>query len=110
MIFLFLLIAASGFAAEFVPTIRAVSIKANQTAEQLAAIDFQTVADAWKDNQVDLRVERKLEVRSIEPAREVIRRLYERAGHDVRVEHTVTQARPGGVEIVFQVIQLCRCR
>jgi hypothetical protein len=92
------------------PLVRSISVRAVSTTSQgLASIEFSDIAAAWKRRQVNLAVEKRLDLVSIETAEGVIREMYRDSGHSVRVEHNVTQIPPRGVEVAFQVIELCRC-
>jgi hypothetical protein len=92
------------------PIVRAISIKVVATSPQgLTPIGFDAILSAWKSSQVNLSVEQRLDLASIDKAREIIRELYSKSGHAVRVEHSVNPMPPRSVEVVFQVIELCRC-
>jgi hypothetical protein len=58
---------------------------------------------------VNLAVENRLDFTSIDKAKEVIREMYGIKGHTVRVEHSVNQIPTRGVEVAFQVVELCKC-
>ncbi len=91
--------------------IRAISVKTVTTSvEGLSSIGFAAISEAWERNEVDLAGERPLEVDSIVKAKEVIREMHAGAGQAVRVEHSVNQIPRRGVEVAFQVIELCECR
>jgi hypothetical protein len=93
-----------------IPSIRSISVKVVSTsAKGLTPIEFHAITAAWKSKQVDLAVEGRLDIASIDKAKEVIRDMYGSKRHAVRVEHSVNQIPPRGVEIAFQVVELCTC-
>jgi hypothetical protein len=90
-------------------SVRSISVKVIPTSSKGIALDYEAIRAAWKSKRVNLEVETRLDVASIERAEAVIRESYGSQGHAVRVEHSVNQIRPEGVEVAFQVVELCRC-
>ena len=91
------------------PFVRSISVKVIPTSSKGIALDFEAIRAAWKSKRVNLEVETRLDVASIDSAKAVIREIYGSQGHAVRVEHSVNQIRPGGVAVAFQVVELCKC-
>ena len=91
-------------------SIRSISIEFIPTSPvAVVPIQFKEIMAAWKNKRVNLEVENRLDLASIDRAKEVIREMYGSNGHPVRVEHRVNQVPPGGVEVAFQVVDLCTC-
>jgi hypothetical protein len=92
------------------PKIRSITVSVLPTSPHgLAPIELEDIRAAWRRNQVNLAVETRLDAASVDSAKEVIREMYGRAGHAVRVEHSVNPIPPRSVQVEFQVIELCEC-
>jgi hypothetical protein len=91
-------------------SVRSITVKPVSTgSEPLNAIGFEAFSSAWKTRGIHLATETRLDPAAVDKAADVIRDMYRDQGQKVRVEHTVTQIRPGAVEVAFEVIQLCAC-
>jgi hypothetical protein len=89
------------------PPVRRIKIRLISTnSEPLRDLE-DSVTEALKNTGVAL--ERRFDPGAADRAESVIRDLYAQNGQTVRVEHTANQFQPGGVEIAFEVIQLCAC-
>jgi outer membrane protein assembly factor BamA len=108
-----LLIAAGALRAQPQPSpipVRSISVKLVSTSSAaLNAISMSAIAAALKDKGIHLAVESAFDSTAVEKAGDAIRDMYFQQGQRVRVEHTVTQAPPRSVEVVFEVVQLCAC-
>jgi hypothetical protein len=90
--------------------VRSISVRFIPTGtEHLMPVEFAAIAARWKNDQVNLAVERKLDIAAIDRAEEVIREMYRVRGETVRVEHSVRQLSPRTVEVGFEVVPLCQC-
>ena len=65
---------------------------------------------AFKSRGVSLALEHRFDPAQLNGADDVIRDLYDDTGGKVRVEHSVTHLPPRGVEILFEVVELCDCK
>lgn len=93
------------------PIVRSISVKAiSSSPAGIPPIDFRAIAAAWERRQVNLAVERPLDLASVEKAKAVLTEVYREKGHAVRVEHDVHSMPPRAAEVSFQVIELCRCK
>lgn len=97
------------FGAGPAPSIRSIVVSAvPSVASGFTPIEFPAIAATWERQGIGLGVERPLDPASIPRAKDVIGQLYARQGHRVRVAHTVRGIQPSGVEVAFQVIEVCR--
>ncbi len=91
------------------PFVRSISVKVIPTSSKGIALDYEAIRAAWNSKRVNLEVETRLDVASIDRAEAVIREIYGRKGQVVKVEHRINQIAPTGVEVVLQVVELCNC-
>jgi hypothetical protein len=90
--------------------VRSIYVKLVSTnSEPLHAIGFDAIVEALRSKGIRLAVESRFDPAAVEKAADVIRDLYGDEEQKVRVEHTATQIPPRGVEVTFEVIQLCTC-
>ena len=89
--------------------VRSINVKPVSTnSEPLHAISFDAIVAALKSKGIRLAVG-KFDPAAVGKAADAIRDLYGDEGQKVRVEYTATQIPPRGVEVTFEVIQLCTC-
>jgi len=73
-------------------------------------IGVDAIARALKSRRVSLAVEDRFDPAQLDKAGDVIRDLYGDTGRKVRVDYSVTHIPPRGVEVAFEVIELCDCK
>ena len=92
------------------PKVRSIRVNVVSTSpEGLTPTGYAAIAAAWERSHVNLAVEKPLDTASLDKAKETIREMYGREGHAVRVKHSIHSISARGVEVAFQVIELCRC-
>ena len=104
-----ILVGASLINAQSLPSVRHITVRAmsSSPAKSFTPIEFAVIVAAWESSRVKLVLEKPLDIASIAKAKVVIRQLYAREGHAVRVEHTVSPIQPRGAEVAFRVVELC---
>jgi hypothetical protein len=75
----------------------------------LDALDMHAFAAALKSKGIHLAVETRFDPATVSKAADVIRDMYRAEGQKVRVKHMTAQITSAGVDVTFEVIQLCPC-
>lgn len=75
----------------------------------LNALDMHAFADALKSKGIHLATETRFDPATVDKAADVIRDMYRDQGQKVRVRHVTAQTTSRGVDVTFEVIQLCAC-
>jgi hypothetical protein len=100
----------SGEQGSIPPAIRSIQAKLITTsADPVDQIGFQAIAKALKSRGVYLAVEDLFDPAELQRAKGVIEDLYSASGRHVRVDHSVMNM-SRGVEITFEVVELCNCK
>jgi hypothetical protein len=92
-------------------TVRSIKVNLVSTSSQtITPIGIEAIAKALKSSGVSLALEDRFDPAQLYSADDVIRDVYGNRGRKVRVEHSVTHMPPRGVEIAFDVVELCDCK
>jgi hypothetical protein len=110
--FLLIAIACAGLLSaqqpQWSPTVRSITIKLTDKGRHgIPHVEFESIAASWRAAQINLAVETNLDTDSIGKAKAVLREIYRRRGHAVRVEHRVNQMPTRSVEVAFEVVEIC---
>jgi hypothetical protein len=91
-------------------SVRSINVEPVSTSSvPLNALDMPAFAAALKSKGIHLAVETRFDPAAVEKAADVIQDMYRDQGQKVRVRHMVAQITPRGVDVAFEVIQLCAC-
>ena len=91
-------------------SVRSITVEPVSTSSvPLNALDMHAFAAALKSKGIHLAVETRFDPAAVEKAADVIRDMYRDQGQKVRVKHMVARITSAGVDVTFEVIQLCPC-
>lgn len=91
-------------------SVRSINFKLISTTHKgLEPVSPDLIAATLKSKRINLAIAGRFDPAAVDKAAEAIRERYRQEGHNVRVEHSAKQISPGGVEVAFEVIELCSC-